>query len=557
MALTKVSTDGVKDDAVTTDKLADAINTERTGKLANVVEDTSPQLGGNLDVNGNLIKFGDSSGASSERLTFGNGDDIQVYYASSNLYITQATGDIILENTGGNTSNQIYLRGKANENSIAIHGNGAVELYDQSSGSASKKLETTSGGVEVFGVLQMDDANSHIKLPDNARLDIGTGNDLRLFHNGTTGNNNISNVSGNLYINATETEVGILIKPNAAVELFYDNSKKLETTSSGCQVTGILWADGIDTGDNEALMIGDGDDLQMYHDGTKNLIETHNGEIHINKGTSEYLAKFIPDGAVELYYDNSKKFNTYTSGIQVSGGIAFGASSGSDPIIDNADGGNGNALFVRTNGSARIKLQSDGILNLWGRGASFSTQTNRHMIANDHSSDWIAEIVNTAGGSYGLQIRVNSNSSGREGLNIYSDDDSQTKASIMMNGTYLSRSDDYAGYSDVKLKDNIVDAKSQWDDVKAVRVRNFNWKDKPKEKLLGVVAQELESICPNLIHDIPDKEADKETGELKETGTVTKAAKYSILHMKAFKALQEAMARIETLETKVAALEAA
>ena len=37
----------------------------------------------------------------------------------------------------------------------------------------------------MFGQLQMDDANSHIKIPDNARIDIGTGNDLQIFHDGS------------------------------------------------------------------------------------------------------------------------------------------------------------------------------------------------------------------------------------------------------------------------------------------------------------------------------------------------------------------------------------
>ena len=124
-----------------------------TGIGADLVNDSSPQLGGNLDVNGKLIKFGDSNSTSSERLTFGNGDDIQVYYATSNLYITQATGDIILENTGTNTSNQIFINGKANTNSIAVHGNGPVELYDQSTGSAVKRLRTTSSGAVVTGIL--------------------------------------------------------------------------------------------------------------------------------------------------------------------------------------------------------------------------------------------------------------------------------------------------------------------------------------------------------------------------------------------------------------------
>jgi hypothetical protein len=39
--------------------------------------------------------------------------------------------------------------------------------------------------VEVFGELQMDDGNSHIKLIDGARIDIGTGADLRIYHSST------------------------------------------------------------------------------------------------------------------------------------------------------------------------------------------------------------------------------------------------------------------------------------------------------------------------------------------------------------------------------------
>ena len=68
---------------------------------------------------------------------------------------------------------------------------------------------------------------------------------------------------------------------------------------------------------------------------------------------------------------------------------------------------------------------------------------------------------------------------------------------------------------------------------------------------LGLVAQEVETAGMNgLVKDSPD--FDKDNNDL---GTTTKAVKYSILYMKAVKALQEAMTRIETLESKVATLE--
>ena len=122
---------------------------------------------------------------------------------------------------------------------------------------------------------------------------------------------------------------------------------------------------------------------------------------------------------------------------------------------------------------------------------------------------------------------------------------------IRTNGDVDSDTNSYGGISDVKLKENIVDAKSQWDDIKNIKVRNFNFKDNPSQKMLGVVAQEVETVSAGLVKDCPDENLTSPGPE----GTSTKSVKYSILYMKAIKALQEAQARIETLEAKVAALE--
>ena len=113
----------------------------------------------------------------------------------------------------------------------------------------------------------------------------------------------------------------------------------------------------------------------------------------------------------------------------------------------------------------------------------------------------------------------------------------------------------YGSISDVKLKENIVDANSQWNDIKALKVRNYNFKESTgfsTHKQIGLIAQEVESISPGLVGETNDTDS---SGN--ETGTVTKSISYSVLNVKVVKALQEAMAKIETLETKVAALEAA
>ena len=124
---------------------------------------------------------------------------------------------------------------------------------------------------------------------------------------------------------------------------------------------------------------------------------------------------------------------------------------------------------------------------------------------------------------------------------------------IYGNGNIKNTNNSYGGFSDIKLKENISDAASQWDDIKALQVKKYSWiaDDLDAANQIGVIAQDLEASGMNgLVETLDDKDAD---GAL--TGTQTKAVKYSVLYMKAVKALQ-AMTRIETLETKVAALEA-
>ena len=146
-------------------------------------------------------------------------------------------------------------------------------------------------------------------------------------------------------------------------------------------------------------------------------------------------------------------------------------------------------------------------------------------------------------------------SSGGSTYHFYGQDDGTLKVRIERDGDVQNANNSYGSTSDVKLKENIVDAGSQWADIKAVKVRNFNFISDPNNtKMIGVVAQEIETVSAGLVKTDNDITVDEATGEGTVTGT-TKSVKYSILYMKAIKALQEAMTRIETLETKVTALE--
>ena len=128
-----------------------------------------------------------------------------------------------------------------------------------------------------------------------------------------------------------------------------------------------------------------------------------------------------------------------------------------------------------------------------------------------------------------------------------------TIARIRADGDFENANNSYTGLSDAKLKENIVDASSQWEDIKALRVRNYNFKQDTgfgTHTQLGVIAQEAETVSPGLIKEAPD--LDNEGNDL---GTTTKTVNYSVLYMKSVKALQEAMARIESLETRISQLE--
>ena len=144
-------------------------------------------------------------------------------------------------------------------------------------------------------------------------------------------------------------------------------------------------------------------------------------------------------------------------------------------------------------------------------------------------------------------------------------------------GNVQNINNSYGSTSDERIKTDITDSGSQWDDIKAIKVKKYKLGfGGDYSTKLGVIAQDLEaagmnglveernaneyeikynSVFGSLYEDGDDIPEGKKVGEIKENKEKVKEVKYSILYMKAIKALQEAMTRIETLETKVKTLE--
>ena len=105
--------------------------------------------------------------------------------------------------------------------------------------------------------------------------------------------------------------------------------------------------------------------------------------------------------------------------------------------------------------------------------------------------------------------------------------------------------DGFVDTSDERIKENITDAPSQWDDLKAIQFKKYNMINGGEERI-GCVAQDLESILPELV---ATREGVETLHGIKVDGV--KGIKQSILVMKAMKALQEALLRIEVLESRL------
>ena len=118
-----------------------------TDDVVEIAEDKSPQLGGTLETNGHLLRFGDSASATDDRLQFGASQDLQIYHDSSNSYIDDSgTGDLYIR------SNFLRLGTPGGETTATFAADGAVTLRHND----LVKFQTTTTGVQTTGTLNVN-----------------------------------------------------------------------------------------------------------------------------------------------------------------------------------------------------------------------------------------------------------------------------------------------------------------------------------------------------------------------------------------------------------------
>ena len=261
-------------------------------------------LTGSLTVTDDITLQDDLLMGDTDTIKLGNSTDLQIFHDSSatNNVISGHTGSLNLRNYDTNSTdiilsarNDILLQTAINESAIFCDANAGVHLYFN----GTQKLVTDTSGVTVSGnvvcnsssnqvYLQASDGSieltrssggayidfknstsedydirineesgalritSDFRLYDNKALELGTGSDLKIYHNAShsfidnkTGNlyiraNTDSDVGGDIHIRAKSGENSLSCLDDGAVQLYHDNSLKLETISSGARLTGNL-----------------------------------------------------------------------------------------------------------------------------------------------------------------------------------------------------------------------------------------------------------------------------------------------------------------------------
>ena len=183
-------------------------------------------------------------------VSFGSSDDLKIYHDSSNSYLLNSTGNLIIKDL----TDAVYIQAPqivfqdetTNENIASFISDGAVELYHDN----VKSLETTTEGIEIKKTASGQTARLKIEATNGGQAGI----ELRTSLGGTNRASRIDmynqdtlqwSIFNDYQQNGTNdfsvrhgAESAIRALPDGAVELYYDNGKKAETFGSGFKVAG-------------------------------------------------------------------------------------------------------------------------------------------------------------------------------------------------------------------------------------------------------------------------------------------------------------------------------
>jgi len=578
-----------------------------------------------------------------EKIRLGTGNDLQIYASGSHSVIAH-NGDGNLQITTGASGEDILIQAYGDidlkpangENGVKILGNGAVSIYHdngarfttQSWGTGfdanfggndniklnlgnsddlqifhdgSNRINYSNGNLVIKQGTHSDaespqfDGNGSLYIPDNNQVYFGASADLKIYHDGShsyikdDGTGQLRLQTSLLSVeNAGGTENILSGTADGAVELYYDAVKKFETHSNGCIFTGDLY--GLDTA---KIRLGNSNDFEIRHDGNhSSLIDTGPGWLQLlgekvklaNSDGSETFLQVERDGGVKLYYDNSNKFETHASGVSVFGQLsnstsgigsafadntkaAYGTGddlqiyhSGTESWINNTTGdlilrnsASTGDVYIQAGGAELgVKVLKDGATELYHDNSKKIETTSYGIIVPDGSGytnrtsgsnkGWYVEHGGTTVG------RLFQNGTGPEGILELLNNGTQKILVNGDNGTYYGvNTTVQALSSERRTKENItsIDDTKSWSTLKDIKLYSFSYKnDTNSDTHYGPIVDEIPTDMK-----VPTSNSD-------DVGVIN-TYNSELLLFRAYSTIKQLVTKVETLETKVAALEAA
>jgi hypothetical protein len=298
-------------------------------------------------------------------------------------------------------------------------------------------------------------------------------------------------------------------------------------------------------GDSSDILLGgilgsQFDTLKVYTSGSERLRIDSSGNVgigqtsaaanlHVKSGANDGNAVLRVEGSTNNNLDFS--FNSTGADINV---------TASDPLL------------FSIAGTERMRVDNFGRVGIGT--SNFATNSGVGIKLNYATSTPSVDLVCDTGANNTFFHLYNINAT-NNGYRFY----------VIANGGIRNFSANNSNLCDEREKKNIVALDNKWDSVKAWDLKKFHYNDNSDtdDKLYGVIAQQVEEHCPEVITDWLKQKA--EDAVLDEDGNVVTPAVPEILRKgvkeqqmmwMAIKALQEAQTRIETLETQNASLEA-
>lgn len=430
---------------------------------------------------------------------FGLNHHVTQYLTSTKAYNATPGGGIALRYKYNSANDYTYGAGISFEKDNTADGDFGSHVTLQTrpnAGSATERLRITSAGLVGVGT---SSPGSELEVAGDIRCSgsYSTSASNFIF---SYGGGAVGAVRSGFYLDGTNTVLGFYTDQAERARIDSSGRLLVGTSTTAAAATELLQVQGV--ADNTAA--GGAISLRRASVGNTDQI----GIIHF-KNASEGAAH----ASISAICDGTPSAGDFPGALLFST-TADGASSPTE----------------------RMRISQTGQVNI-SHGA-----VGADVLVANHTSGSFASAIFSLG---------TTRAAGTACLFIYAAANGANTFNVFNNGNVTNTNNSYGAISDIKLKENIVDANSQWDDLKALQVRNYNFKEGQTHTQIGLVAQEVELVSPGLVSESPDR--DEEGNDL---GTVTKSVNYSVLYMKAVKALQEAMERIEQLETEMAVVKA-